>query len=370
MTINIAISVNEGLVMAADSLSQISAGGDVDSIHQSVEKITEIRARPIAVMINGLGEIDNRTIISLIREFEFHQYQEPAAPIRAWPVSALASNLYAFIGEKYDQAHPEKWPDLGVIVGGYSPGCFFPELYELNFAKKSLRMVIPSTQGKPTGEERIDYWGKCCALDRLYYGIDMRELIGALEIRRLTKRLIDMGRDPSEVSRKELNALLEQLHAEPSPEDEEFLDRILSVGPLMAMPARLRGMPLQEAVKFADYLGQAAIGYDRFCTGNPAVGGKLDVVAIQPDGLHWYRRKGFLKKMAYAREKAVMNDEREWMREMMGHAFRQMMGPTSNQLDKTKITELMELFGIKPPENSTEASPDTAVNGREEPGKS
>lgn len=168
MTINIAISVNEGLVMAADSLSQVGAG-EVNSIHQSVEKITEIRARPIAVMINGLGEIAKRTIISLIREFEFHEYQKSTAPIRTWSVIEMSSQLKVFIGKRYDEAYgtDENPPDLGVIVGGYSPGSFFPELYELDFAKNSLRTVVPSKPGNPTGEECIEYWGKRCALEQI-----------------------------------------------------------------------------------------------------------------------------------------------------------------------------------------------------------
>ena len=76
------------------------------------------------------------------------------------------------------------------------------------------------------------------------------------------------------------------------------------LGPLMEfarMKMILDGMPLQDAVEFADYLGAVAIGYDRFSAGPQTVGGALDVLAIQPEGLSWYRRKPFAEKMARAR---------------------------------------------------------------------
>jgi hypothetical protein len=219
VTINIAISVNEGLVMAADSLSQVSAG-KVYSIHQSVEKITEIRARPIAVMINGLGEIAKRTIISLIREFEFFQHQKPRAPIRTWSVVEMASQLKVFIGNKYVEAYgsDQDPPDLGVIVGGYSPDSFFPELYEIDFAKNSLRAVVPSKPGIPTGEECIEYWGKRSAIDRLYLGVDKGAISGALTVLNFWQRSLDLGVDPRELPPEEFTALMEEVRNTQSPE--------------------------------------------------------------------------------------------------------------------------------------------------------
>jgi hypothetical protein len=88
MTVNIAVAVAEGLVMAADSYSQMSdSNGEVHATHNSVEKITELGDRQIAVMIHGLGSIENRTILSLIREFEFTEYSKSPAPVRNWTVS-------------------------------------------------------------------------------------------------------------------------------------------------------------------------------------------------------------------------------------------------------------------------------------------
>lgn len=328
--------------MAADSLSQISAGDDVHSLHQSVEKITEVRGRPIAVMINGLGEIEKRTIISLIRQFEFDEYQKAGTPIRKWPVSELTSNLSAAIRKKYDSAFEKSQdrPPLGVIVGGYSWGDFFPELFEIDFAEGAIRQIVPSDTGPPRGEERIKYWGHIPALERIYRGYDPIALSEGLAIVRLKEHLADRGEELKDFPTERLKQLLEAFLAHPADEDALVMERLRLLGSSMEMQHRLRGMPLQEAVEFADYLGQTAIGYDRFCQGNPAVGGKLDVVAIQPDGLHWFRRKPFLKKMARARQRTVDVGDRDQMRDMMTETFAQV----SAQMNRPELKALSAML--------------------------
>jgi hypothetical protein len=339
--------------MAADSLSQISTNNNtVHSLHQSVEKITEIRSRSVAIMINGLGEIERRTIISLIREFEFDNYHAAGAPLRAWSVSALTSNLLAFLRPRYQAAFPStgEQPLLGVIVGGYSPGQFFPELFQIEISTGSVRPIIP-TSGAVKGEEAIRYWGHAGALERIFRGYDptaVREGLGMSRIRLLAA---ERGENwAKNASQDELVAVLE-----PTPEDEQVIDRLQSAEQHMQMECRLRGMPLQEAVEFADYLGQVAIGYDRFCRGNPAVGGELDVVAIQPDGLHWYRRKPFLKEMARARAQNVETGDRDQMRDMMSEMFAGMKAQMSQSEFMKKLLEgAVEKPGdaIKPPEQT------------------
>ena len=319
MTINIAIVVSEGLVMAADSFSRMTSKEslETDSVHQCVEKITEIRGRPMAVMVHGIGEIGKRTIISLIREFELIQYNKSKADIRTWSVDALASHLFGFIAKRYDEAYPPlaaskntARPTLGIIVGGYSPQQPSPEIVEISFPD----YVYHRRFGE--GEtEFAEFWGHTPAAERIFYGVDrakFSELVAFLEG---AKRLRE---DPTSADSEKAQALLPLLREYPDAPQGllEFLAHKTTARHLK-MDHRLRGMPLQEAVDFGDYLGSVCIGYDRFCRGWPSVGGDLDVVAIQPDGLHWYRRKPFLKEMAAARERALDADDRERLRSGM-----------------------------------------------------
>ncbi len=326
MTINIAIAVSEGLVMAADSLSQMSHpdGRAVSTLHQSVEKITEIGGRSIALMINGLGEIRKRTIISLVREFEFEQYGVRGAPIRNWTVETLASNLASFIGRGYREAYPvpsadaratESRPDLGIIVGGYSPGKFFPEVFEISFPAGIWTRRFPEAAEPLHGGEFIEYWGQKSALDRILYGYDRATISGAQDLAGMVEQL---RHGPVEGVNMRFEQLPEEYRSLPPPSAENLVAALMGLGRVIRMQNRLNGMPLQEAVEFVEYLGNVAIGYDRFKTGLPAVGGELDIVAIQPEGLHWYKRKPFLQKMADARDAALTQQERQQMRAALG----------------------------------------------------
>ena len=51
------------------------------------------------------------------------------------------------------------------------------------------------------------------------------------------------------------------------------------------------GMPIQDAVDFADYAVQVTIGAFRFMAGPPLCGGNIDIAVITPAAFHWAKRK-------------------------------------------------------------------------------
>ena len=304
--------------MAADSLSQMSsADGEVRSLHQSVEKITEIRGRPIALMVNGLGEIKKRTIVSLIREFEFRQYALNPPAIRHWTVSEMTEHLSLFLQERYVAAastQSTSQKPLGIVVGGYSPGAFFPEVFELTFPGRLIKRVFPNPPTESFGSGLVEFWGQRKALERLLFGYERDAIAKAVSM----ERAIDALRQAAPGSQDAATfASLPEEYRNLPPPPTDLTGDLLKVARLIRMEARLEGMPLQEAVEFAEYLGNVTIGFDRFAIGTPAVGGELDVLAIQPEGLHWYRRKKFLRKMASARDRALELEDREEYRATM-----------------------------------------------------
>ena len=342
MTINIAIAISEGLVMAADSYSPMKdESGLTTATHASVEKITEIRGRPIAVMVNGLGELNRRTILSLIREFEFRSLESNDGVIRHATVSSLTSNLADYLRGRYNECYPPiaiaaagqgaaprkngdpateddaakatsnrdevrdevaLAPSLSIVVGGYSPGIFFPEVYEIIFPGPDIIKYVPEKSNDPTGEEFIGKWGITESLDRLLSGYDAQQIYFGIRLLQQTERAKIGGA---------------VLPGYPPPPPESLLDDLESLSGLLRFDHRLRGMPLQEAVAFAEYLGQVAIGYARFSQGDSEVGGELDVVAMQPDGLCWHRRKAFARKMAEARDNTLDSSRGEDLRRLI-----------------------------------------------------
>lgn len=306
MTINIAISVAEGLVMAADSVSQMQQFGQVISTHSSVEKLTEIGGLPIAAMVHGMGAIENRTILSLIREYEFDQRANNPNFAQA-TVLDIASSLADFIERRYNSVQwgpppqiptpnglidIQPWPpQLGVVVGGYSPQQFFPEVFQIMFPGKVVTQRHP-VAGSAPGSATITWWGVEGPLKRLLLGFDLDHLNAVHS--QLAQANALANAQPQ--ARAGAAGAVPPVPFIPPP------NAVLGVlAPHVAMPTNIDGMPLQDAVEFADYLGNVVIGYDRFTVGPPSVGGCLDVLAIQPEGLSWYRRKEFASLMAQAR---------------------------------------------------------------------
>lgn len=288
MTINIAISVAEGIVMAADSMAQMSANNQVVGTHGSVEKLTELRGVSMAAMANGLGAISSRTILSLIREFEFDEYLvNQGAAYKTYSVDQMSQKLADYIAVRYNAAFPDPpQPHLGIFVGGYTPGQFFPELVEINFPGPVLRKLHPQPGAVPGGSA-IHWAGVKTSLNRLILGADS-EMITAVH------NLAVSAAQPGFVAQPGAPPL-------PPPTAMDPMAFLAPYLPLIQMPHNLTGMPLEEAAEFADYLGTVAIGWDKFTVGPPAVGGALDVLAIQPEGLAWYKRKEFAEQMARAR---------------------------------------------------------------------
>jgi hypothetical protein len=319
MTINIAIAVSEGLVMAADSMTQVNArNNQYMKSYPTAEKLTELGGLPMAVMASGIGALSQRSIMSLIREFEFEKLRtqddgsimlsamEPAQGAAAEEallqptVHAVATELGRFIAPRYNAVDwgPQvptppgvvvPWPPtLSIVIGGYSPENFFPEVFEVAFPAGNVNQKHP-IPGAPEGSPSISWWGVGVSLNRLLLGFDLAELNGAHQL--LTQHPEVLRNAGVRVPEGDLTGI-------PAPN--------ACLGPLMEL-AKMRVvldyMPLQEAVEFAEYLGQVAIGYSKFSAGVQIVGGELDVLAIQPEGLSWYKRKEFVANMASARKK-------------------------------------------------------------------
>jgi hypothetical protein len=79
VTICIAVSVGEGLVLAADSA--VTLEGDTQTpagVQRQIlnsfsfgNKVTQLKDYPIGIMTWGTGSLEDRSILSLILEFEF-----------------------------------------------------------------------------------------------------------------------------------------------------------------------------------------------------------------------------------------------------------------------------------------------------------
>lgn len=264
MTICVAVRVAEGLVLSADSTVALEGTFDTPQGQQRqimqtfdyASKVTRIKDYPIGIMSWGLGAIQNRSIQSLIMEFE---YDYPSSgEQKPYSVKSVADSLLTFIRGKYDTAFPpeSERPAMGMFIGGYSSGQFFSHQYSVEIpAQNDWQDAFPDS---PNGQPHFGagWYGQIEALTRLISGFDIRSI----------QALINRG-----VDEKVVTSWIEN--------------------DIPQLPLVFDGMPIQDAIDFANYAINLTIGRFRFGVGTPLCGGDIDIALVRPGGLQWAQRK-------------------------------------------------------------------------------
>lgn len=265
MSICVSVRVAEGLVLAADSVTvlmgYISPQHKAPSIIQSFQyanKVCQVGDLPVGVMSWGNAAIKDRTVQSLIMECEYEHAELLSS--QDYSVKTIADAVRSFIGDCYDKAYPElekrRRPPLGLFIGGYGYHQFYSELYTCDFPEcGDLDIVRPDkSDGSPSFG--TNWFGSGEPLTRLIKGFDPQVLDD------LVKRGVDRDIIESWATK--------------------------AVGEI---PLVFDGMPLQDAIDFANYAVQVAIGVCRFRAGPAVCGGDVDIAVITPGAYHWAQRK-------------------------------------------------------------------------------
>jgi hypothetical protein len=273
MTIAISVKVGEGLVYVADSTSSFfdSSGGKpqlVQSFHHA-RKLIRLGEYPIGILTFGLGHGGGRNLESLVAEFE--NALVPAKDASAYTVEAIAGQLRDFVALKYDAALPpptviagqpasqDSRPGMGIVIGGYSSGEFFPDEFLLTFPGATLDRTRPNS----SGDFGVMWWGVTEPIIRLVLGFDPG----------VQQWFVDKGVDA---------ALAKSL-------TDELKDRF-------KWSTVFDGMPLQDAIDYGAFLANVTIGHSRFVVGPPVCGGPVDVATISHRGFAWVKEKRPLMK--------------------------------------------------------------------------
>jgi hypothetical protein len=265
------VKVAEGLVLAADSV--VTLEGSIDTsqgqamsviqMFESANKVTRFKDYPIGIMTWGLASIADRSIQSLIMEFEYG-YKEMKQN-KKYTVKQIADGLLSFIKARYRKAFPNvpdgEGPILGMLIGGYSSGKFFADEYSIEIPfMQEWEIRRPN---RPNGSPFFgaDWFGQIDALLRLIKGYDPASL----------DELVNRG------------------------VDKKIIEKWAQDG-VGELPLVFDGMPLQDAIDFAEYAVQVVIGRWRFGQGPPLCGGEIDIAVITPRGFQWAQRKQWALK--------------------------------------------------------------------------
>lgn len=261
MSIITSVKVYDGLVIAADSMTQI-VGEDHETGEKSIiktykfaKKLFQISDLPVALATYGIGNIGTRSIESLLFGFCRKNYNDNKnIQTGQGKVKEIAKCLLNYFKEQYeklfDKYSSENKPILGFYVGGYSPDSPYAEDWEFILPDfEDIREV------RPIDHFGASWRGTTLPFTRLYRGIDPRG----------EQLLISEG--VSEDTVKKLHTAFES-------------------------PIIFDGMPVQDAIDLAKFIVETIIGLSRFEIGPQTCGGPLDIAVILPDRkFTWIQQK-------------------------------------------------------------------------------
>ncbi len=255
VTIIANVKVQDGIVLATDSMSQIvnrNEAGEIQFVkaYSNAKKLFQVRKLPMGIMSYGLGSIGVRSIENLVLEFSRDLGKYAKEP---YTVEVVCRALHTFIKDIYDTAFHEipikqkrQHLRLGFFISGYSPKKFLAHTWEFELPDaKDIREV--------RAEDKFgsSWRGVPIPFGRLYNGFDPR----------IAKALRDAG------------------------VADEIVKQILTVEK-WRLPINYTGMPVQDAVNFAVYILETTIGAATFELGVPSCGGPLQVAVVRP-GEEW-----------------------------------------------------------------------------------
>jgi hypothetical protein len=181
MTINVAVKCPDGVVLGADSLVTISAGGPALALVPYYNKLFPVGDYAAGAMLNGAGAVGGRDIQTVVADFAGSYEGAP----NNYSLAALAQALRDFVQHEIQVRAAGQNPLLEIIVAGYSRGALgeerrYGEVYSLKW--ENAPGVVRSKYA--TDEEfGTHYGGQPQALDRFQYGIDDWMLGGMLQRR-------------------------------------------------------------------------------------------------------------------------------------------------------------------------------------------
>jgi len=275
MTIVVSVKVNEGIVLAADSVTSFFGDhGEVIKTYDYANKISNlVKVWPIGSLIYGAGGIGTSSISTISKDLrrQLDPRTSTDTSLRLDPnnftIKEVAEKIRDYLFAKYSAAYPEPIKNyfLGYRVCGYSAGAELAEAWEIGIDGNQAFGPEPLYEDNSNSPEKpsfgIRWAGENEALDRLIFGQSgyteavLRE-IGVNE---------DLAKD-----------LVSKLRS--------------STGRRLFLPA----MPIQDAIDLAKFLAETAAGFSRFSLQPATVGGPIEIAAItKHEGFRWVSRKHY-----------------------------------------------------------------------------
>lgn len=266
MSICVLVKVGEGLVFATDSASTVGGAPvlpngsqgpqGVIKIFYTGKKLFQLGELPVGVMAWGAGSFKDRTIASLVEEFESTKEITSIDDKEKVDIKEIADKLWHFMlksSDKFYKKIPKNArPKTGLVIGGYSSDSFFPEEYAMTIPVKKPFRIRPNKKDE-TPDFGSNWYGMTDAIIRFHHGRDDR-IFGILK-----KHSVD-------------EETIKEIH-----------DKI---GKEIQYPILFNAMPLNDAIEYARFLVGLTIARFKFVAGAEICGGNIHIATIT-------RKRGF-----------------------------------------------------------------------------
>jgi hypothetical protein len=293
MTISVCLTVNDGLVLAADSATTLDLPGGDKQIYNHADKIFNLfKGLPVGAVTWGLGSIGNASMATVAKDFRQlitdSSSNDPSHVVAPWgictndyTIEEIAKKFRDFLDERLQPVHeeidqenekrrqqakqdPDNAPeeiqlnDFCFRVAGYSaPSADGPEIYLIRYDGSTREVNAPSRQDSP-----IMWGGQGDAVERLVLGLDYRAI---------------------DAIKKELGY-----------EEQAARELAQRMAPHTEQPLVSPAMPIIDAIALARFLVDTSCQYYRFLPGAPIIGAPIDVATItRHEGFKWIERKHF-----------------------------------------------------------------------------
>jgi hypothetical protein len=278
VSIAIAISVHDGIVLAADSASTLSmmaalpgpqrmpiAVPGAMNVYNNANKISNLyKSKPIGCVVYGSGSIGNASISTLLKDFRdtLVKREEQKAPVfdpENYTMQEVSQRLADFLAKQVTALRPnEPKPTLGIILGGYSAkNNSLGEVWSIGIQNG---VSSPPDNLRKDGPVGISWGGEVESIVRLLMGFSPR---------------------------------LQQILQKVAPGQD--VNKLMTIiGGALQAPLVFAPMPIQDTIDLAEWLVQTAIMYSRFSPGAPVVGSPIESAAItKHEGFKWIHRKHY-----------------------------------------------------------------------------
>src|SRR5580658_6143181 len=142
VSVAVLLNLSDGLILGVDSAVTVFDSNGISKVFEESDKLFQLAGLRIGIATFGVAGLEGRTIGSFIREFE-RQAQVGGGRLSELSLRELAEELRKFFlgvyiryaenlfAQPFAAIPPEKKGALGLIVGGFSPGAFLSEVWQI-----------------------------------------------------------------------------------------------------------------------------------------------------------------------------------------------------------------------------------------------